>query len=300
MVQREYIPTDENGKELLTYISDGFACAIFYADIAKYLQGLSPWHWHEEFEIFVVTKGSLSMFLGSEHYTIRENEGAFINSNVLHSMEVANGSTCELITILFSPEIFLGGKQTKIFRDMTKGIYGNAELAAFLYDSNFENYTQFTNIIKSIYNVYSQRQKFQELLICEYLAKFWRLFLINMTDNNQNKSIRKPVQESRVQNMIKYIRDNYASQICIADIAASVNISSRECTRCFNNILHTTPIKYLNEHRLSICASLLVTTDMPITEIAFKTGFNNASYFSKTFTDSMKISPSRFRRSLVE
>ena len=297
--QRLTIPIDENGKEIFEYISDDFPCAVFYADIAKYLHGKSPWHWHEEVEIFVVTKGCLSMQIGSKRSIIQENEGAFINSNILHSMEVEQGSSCELITILFSPEIFLGGKQTKIFEKMTMNVYGNSELAAYLYDLNSKKNIEAMKIIKEIYAAFIQNQQFVELRISEYLARFWRLLLIDMREETFKESINKPLQESRIQKMITYIQENYSRQINVADIAASVHISPRECSRCFNNILHTTPITYLTDYRLSVSASFLVTTNMTISEIAFGVGFNSASYFSKIFTNSMNISPSKFRRRQV-
>jgi len=46
-----------------------------------------PWHWHEEVEFSYVLRGNLRVTLPGQSYIFQENQGFFINSNILHTME---------------------------------------------------------------------------------------------------------------------------------------------------------------------------------------------------------------------
>jgi AraC-like DNA-binding protein len=58
-----------------------------------------------------------------------------------------------------------------------------------------------------------------------------------------------------------------------------------------------TPFEYLNNYRVEMASRALITTDKPITEIAFSCGFNDLSYFIKTFKKCKGITPKSFRNS---
>lgn len=65
--------------------------------------------------------------------------------------------------------------------------------------------------------------------------------------------------------------------------------------RIFQQIYHTTPIKYLGMLRLNKAKELLATTSLPIAEIAELCGFQSAYYFSKKFRMSTQMTPSEYR-----
>lgn len=295
-MQRDFIPINEKGMELLEYVADDFPCAIFFADIAKYAHENVPWHWHEEIEIFVVTKGCLRMLLGSQEYVIHENEGAFINTDILHSMKVAEGNSCELITILFSPSIFTGGKATSVYRQITSPIYNTSGLTTQI----FSNASTWGNeIILSITTVYSAYHKdlfCKELIICENLSRIWRIILNDLVQKEFKNTLFNPLQESRTQRMMQFIHRHYSDQLSIKAIADSAGISTRECSRCFQNIIHIPPVKYLLKYRITVSVSLLLTTDFSITQISEMVGFNSSSYFSKVFDECMHMSPTIYRK----
>mgnify|MGYP003585053193 CR=1 FL=1 len=295
-MQREFIPINENGMEVLEYVTEDFPCAIFFTDIAKYALKYVPWHWHEEIEIFVVIKGCLRMLLGSQEYIFRENEGAFINSNILHSMMMTEDECCELITILFSPSIFTGGKGTFLYRQMTAPIFDNAGLATYIFSNTSTWKNEIILSIKEVYSAFGKEFFCKELFICEHLSRIWRLILNDIMQKNVNGVLINPLQESRTQCMMKFIHDNYSEPLTIKEIADFAGVSMRECSRCFQNVIHIPPVKYLMKYRISTSLSLLLTTNSPITQIAEMVGFNSSSYFSKVFDEHMNMSPTHYRK----
>ena len=56
-------------------------------------------------------------------------------------------------------------------------------------------------------------------------------------------------------------------------------------------VMRQSPLDYINQYRLQVAASLLLSTD-----ISPRCGFNHHSYFAKLFARSMGCSPSAYRR----
>jgi two-component system, response regulator YesN len=95
------------------------------------------------------------------------------------------------------------------------------------------------------------------------------------------------VYESRSKSLIKkatrYIEENYHSQLSYKDVANEVLISPSYFLCLFKQETGYTFVDYLTMLRIEKAKELLLTTDMTITQIADKTGFNNSNYFSRIF-----------------
>ncbi|WP_373875032.1 helix-turn-helix transcriptional regulator [Ligilactobacillus pabuli] len=78
-------------------------------------------------------------------------------------------------------------------------------------------------------------------------------------------------------------------------LAASANISVRECQRYFAKNLHTSPSKYIIHYRILTAARMLLESELSVTEISSRCGFNSPSYFTKTFKSTMNVTPLQFR-----
>ena len=97
--------------------------------------------------------------------------------------------------------------------------------------------------------------------------------------------------------MISYIDHNYGRSIRIGDIACAAGICVRECQRCFSESIHTTPLAFLTQKRISAAAGLLYGTNRPIIDIAASCGFPTQSYFNRKFLQYTGMTPGEYRRS---
>lgn len=75
--------TDERGKERVRHGSALFPVACYDTDLGQYPVS---WHWHTELEAVVVTQGAAVFAVGQERFTVRQGEGIFFNSGVLHAV----------------------------------------------------------------------------------------------------------------------------------------------------------------------------------------------------------------------
>ena len=96
--------------------------------------------------------------------------------------------------------------------------------------------------------------------------------------------------------LIRFIEENYAARISVADIAGSAAVSQSECLRCFRGTIGASPIRYLKQFRIQKAAQLLSSTREDVAEIGAQCGFEDASYFTKTFRELKGIAPSAYRR----
>ncbi|MBX2848153.1 MAG: helix-turn-helix domain-containing protein [Acidiferrobacterales bacterium] len=94
---------------------------------------------------------------------------------------------------------------------------------------------------------------------------------------------------------IKFIRANYANDISLNDIADVAHLSISALERRFKKHIARTPLQYLTDVRLENARRLLLETNRPIADVAFESGFNDASYFSRRFKRKFSLLPSEFR-----
>ena len=100
----------------------------------------------------------------------------------------------------------------------------------------------------------------------------------------------------RIKTMLQYIMDNYGEAIDTAAIARSASVSESECLRCFRAAIGTTPIRYLREYRIEQAANHLANSQASIADIAAGCGFQDISYFTKTFREMKGVTPKVYQK----
>lgn len=101
---------------------------------------------------------------------------------------------------------------------------------------------------------------------------------------------------STIENAKNYIHTNYRKNISLTDISENSFVSPFHFTRVFKSITGVTPYQYLLETRLVNANVLLKHTTLPVTQICFDSGFNNADHFATAFKKRYNIQPSAVRK----
>jgi transcriptional regulator GlxA family with amidase domain len=92
------------------------------------------------------------------------------------------------------------------------------------------------------------------------------------------------------------MEENYRYNVGLEDLAKMAFRSLPTFKREFKEIFRTTPGKWLLERRLKNAHLLLQTTLMNVNEIAFESGFENYTHFSRVFKAEFGKSPFHFRK----
>lgn len=99
----------------------------------------------------------------------------------------------------------------------------------------------------------------------------------------------------QVERAAECIRQNLTSRLEISKISKLTGLSIRQFERKFRKAYQVSPRAYLIRMRVAAASDLLRTTNLRPSEISEKTGFYDASDFSRKFKAAMKLSPSEYR-----
>lgn len=100
-----------------------------------------------------------------------------------------------------------------------------------------------------------------------------------------------------ITSLIGIIEQNITDDLSPAVLAEKLCISEMTLYRRIKEIVGKRPSEFIRNIKLSRAAHLLKTTDMTVQEIMFDCGFNNKSYFYRTFSAMYGMSPKEYRKS---
>jgi AraC family transcriptional activator of pyochelin receptor len=95
----------------------------------------------------------------------------------------------------------------------------------------------------------------------------------------------------------KILATNPACQLTITALALEVGINSFKLRVGFKQLFKTTIHQYRLNLRLNLAKQLLSETDLTLSEIAYKTGFDSRDGFGRCFRRKFKESPREWRNS---
>lgn len=94
---------------------------------------------------------------------------------------------------------------------------------------------------------------------------------------------------------IEYIEQNYNQPIALSDVARNAHLSVSRLAHIFKDQMRMTIIEYVTNIRIDRARQLLLSTNKSCTEICFEVGYNNQSYFTRTFKQLVGVTPRQFR-----
>ncbi|NDV60686.1 hybrid sensor histidine kinase/response regulator transcription factor [Bacteroides sp. 519] len=119
--------------------------------------------------------------------------------------------------------------------------------------------------------------------------------IYSSVDVNEGRVIHKNDKEF-FERLLHIIEENIENpDLSIEEISAQLSISSRQLYRKLKNITEKTPNDLIKEFRLNIAERLLITTNLSVDEIIYKSGFANRGNFFKVFSKHFGMTPKKYR-----
>ena len=122
--------------------------------------------------------------------------------------------------------------------------------------------------------------------ICDYMT---RAFVISKT------SARQPAYEEKTDKIFEYIEKNYQRKITLEDAADYMYMAPASFSRFFSRAAGITFVKYVTGIRLQHALTDLMSSDLSISDIAYKNGFGSVSQFNKQFKLFYHMSPHEYK-----
>lgn len=139
----------------------------------------------------------------------------------------------------------------------------------------------------------------------ELLKSYLKAFLIQVQRKKnefEEKQGRDPfiVDEKRLQliEFINLIDANHTKGLTVAEYAGLMHISSRTLSDLTHQSLNKTPSLMIQERIILEAQRLLLHSNLNVSQIAYRLGFDDPSYFVKYFKKHAAVSPTEFRKSI--
>jgi AraC family transcriptional regulator len=95
-----------------------------------------------------------------------------------------------------------------------------------------------------------------------------------------------------------HLSEEEEGRVPLRVVAKEVGISYFHFSRAFKQSIGMSPTKYIAERRIERAKKLMQETDLPISEIAIRSGFSSQSHFTTSFRRFAKVTPKSFRKGM--
>lgn len=280
---------DETG----THGTPDFPVAIYLDDVTE---NHVNWHWHREFEIGFVEEGDILLGCGNRKYNLSAGDIFFVNSDVLHAMRNLSASQPAIFkSVAFDGSIIGGTADSIFYKRYLQPILRSSNLREFIWTSESEQYHRLLSLLQSAWQAVYCTNCDYEISVRNCLSDVFSILIHINEKSAPDSAAAYQLQESRVQIILNCIHSGYGKQLSLEDLAAAANVSKSEVLRCFKAIIGISPIQYLKNHRLQNAAYMLKSTVYSIQTICELCGFEDNSYFSKSFKEKYHCTPREYR-----
>lgn len=249
-------------------------------------------HGHDFFELVIITSGIGTHFTTEEEITIQSGTIFVIPPGTQHGYKNVNNVV--LYNVLISPELIENYKsdlgEMKSFVNLfypPKGTYTHYSLSQ----------KQMSKIISLVEKIYSETETISKgkgnntMSFACYLE-----LLVTMCRFAENTFIEDLQLKEQLKDVFEYLanhKDSTVSNEVLMDIA---HMSASTLNRYFKRATGLSPAEYHIHERINLACIYLHTTTFTMEEIAEKTGFTDANYFSRQFRKVMNMSPTQYKR----
>lgn len=233
------------------------------------------YNWHENIELLYIVKGRGLCHLGTVAHEFSENDIVCINSLELHYIE-AYGHLEYYCLIPDRRFLSSNGLDTS---HLSLEPVVSSNTASALYLRLAELY-----ITASDFRAVKLKLALTELVL--YLAEHCSAAAVPA----DSKSL------SRIKLAIGYISTHLDTHITADGAAEAAALSKFHFLREFKKLTGMTLVHFINSMRCEKARTLFSSTELSVAEVCAASGFDNASYFSKTFRASTGMTPSEYRR----
>jgi AraC-like DNA-binding protein len=250
-----------------------------------------PIHYHPEYEINFIQNGKgVKRIVGDHIEEIEDVELVLVGPNLYHGWELNKCKNKDIheITIQFHNDLFsesLLGRRImmpikEMFNRANHGILFSKKTGAELGErlsriSKRDGMDYFLEIISILHDMANSRNQ--------------RLLSTFTVDNDVFED------DDKMKLVYEYIQKKFSDKITLDDVSDVARMSPVSFNRFIKKRTGKTFVNYLNDIRIGYAARWLVEKDLSISEIAFKSGFNNIANFNRIFKSIKNTTPSQYR-----
>ncbi|MEG1002106.1 AraC family transcriptional regulator [Clostridium sp.] len=256
-------------------------------------------HWHNEMELIYISSGNGILHLDLKDYPINSGDILLIPKGSLHYMSKKTSGTLEYTAIVFDLEMFTSSNLDFCTINFIHPLINKELMITPIIRTTDLSYNIILQYILDICHSFSCKDfAFQLSIKGAFLSLFSILFTCKYIVLDMNNLSKNNTRLDKIKAVINYINENYYHVITVSDLCNIAGYSEYHFLRFFKDQTGKTCTQFINTLRINKSLNLLVTTNLSITEITYDVGFNDVSYFIKTFKKYLDKSPTSYRKEI--
>ncbi len=281
---REYIP--HNATE--------FPITYFHDELVTLPDWAGPLHWHPDFEIATAECGVLDYQVGGQSIILRAGDSIFVNGNMLHGIKQISGDVADPMPNIVFTGTLIASETSTIYQKYIQPIAQCDSLPFVVFRKSDSSHSEINSLIKEIYRLMDEKRAGYELAVQRSINRIFEFISLNFESLPKSEASRIQItNQIRIQKMLTFIYENYASPVTLEDIAKAADISRSEAGRCFQAYMGCSPVDMLIQYRLQTAHQLLNDKTQTLQQISYACGFNSVNYFSRCFKKRYGYAPSQ-------
>lgn len=238
-----------------------------------------PLHTHDCYDMELVVSGRAKHVVNGQSYEISGGDIYVLSPSDFHSLTVYEPLVTYNVMFtenaVFSPLLF----------DL---VSNNVSLTYKLNEVQYARIRELFEILAREENIASYSDRFLKNLCECIIIKLLECFYIERRAVKPKKTIYTAAL---------YIYRNFKNDISLKTLSDEIGYSPNHFSRLFNEVFGMGVTEYITDVRLGYAKKLLLSTDTPVTDICFESGFSSFSTFSRTFKKKYGISPREMKTS---
>lgn len=249
------------------------------------------WHYHPEYELTLILKGSGRRLVGDSHENFKAGDLVLIGPNLPHTWvsDVSQKENVAAVVVQFSVHFIERFSELTEFSAINKLLSRAAQGVSL----KGKKSTEIVHNLKLLTEKTGVEKITDLLHILNELSKLKSASLVS----SFYQPLKGKKNENRINKVCQYVQKHSSEKLSIHKAAALVHLSPGAFCKFFKRISGKTFSDYVNEIRIANICNQLMATDKQVAEIAYYNGFETLTYFNRVFLKKTGVCPREYRES---
>lgn len=256
-----------------------------------------PLHYHPEYELILILKGSGKKFVGDAISEFNDGDLSFFGPNLPHTFynkHLSSDRDIHQIVVQFYEDFLGAGFFDKRPFKLIKALFSRSVLGCSFTGNTLQAVSR---KIKGLLEMDETEIIIQLLSILDILSKSSEYTLLSSIGFSNDFD---PKESERMSAVYEYILHHFREDIPLSDIASQACLSPQAFCRYFKKYTRKTFSEFLIEVRIGHACRLLQERSLSISQISLDAGFNNVSYFNRKFKSITRKTPVEYQKAFTK
>lgn len=257
---------------------------------------LARWHYHDEYELHLITATSGKAFVGDWIGQFQPGHLVLTGPRLPHNwvtMDLPEGGVAERDLVIQFPHMPIEEASRHI--PEMRAVLPLLERAKH----GIEFFDIYPQALQHWRSVKAAQGLARFGAFCAFLSELAQCKDYRLLSNAQLQSVDNDAQLDQINAILSRITDNLNEDVSAADLARELGMTDSRFSRFFRRATGNTFTDFVNHVRINRACQWLMESDRPITNIGFDVGFNNIANFNRRFLDIKGMTPREYRRQVA-